>query len=160
MPKPAWMKSSTSVSGAQMGQRAITVYVCSRCGTHHERPNWLPKDKRQQPVHCMDSACGNIEFIRFGSRVEAQRYAYLKRRERIGEIEELQMQVAFDLLTVDAHNGLAVKFGQYVADFQYFDLIEGRWVIEDQKAGDQMDAGAKIKLRIMEKSGRPVTVVT
>lgn len=154
------MKASTRVSGADMGSRAITVYVCSRCGTHHERPNWWPKDKRQAPAHCMDVACGNIEFIRFPSRVEAQRYAYLKRRERLGEIESLELQVPFDLLTMHSENGLAVKFGQYVADFQYYDLIAERWVIEDQKAGNQMDAGAKLKLRIMEVSGRPVTVIT
>lgn len=160
MPKPHWMKASTRTSGAQMGERAITVYVCTRCGVHHERPNWLAKDKRQAPVHCMDATCGNIEFIRFQSRVEAQRYAYLRRRERLGEIEDLQLQVPFDLLTVDSVNGLAVKFGVYVADFQYFDLIEDRWVIEDQKAGNAMDAGAKLKLRIMEVSGRPVTVLT
>lgn len=159
MPKPHWMKSSTSVSGAQMGQRAITVYVCSRCGTWHERPNWLDKDKRAQPVHCINSACGNIEFIKFPSRVEATRYAILDRRHHLGEISDLQLQVRFDLLTIDSDTGKPVKFGEYWADFVYFDRISNGWVTEDAKPENQMDSGAKLKLRIMEASGRPVSVV-
>lgn len=159
MPKPHWMKSSTSVSGAQMGQRAITVYVCSRCGTWHERPNWWDKDKRQQPVHCIDRACGNIEFIKFPSKVEAKRYAILDRRRRAGEITDLQLQVRYDLLTVHEASGKPVKIGEYWADFLYFDHVDGRWHIEDAKPLDAMDAGAKMKLRIMEASGRPVGVV-
>lgn len=157
MARKNWRQFSTRTSGAQMGEGAIHVYVCKHCGTWHERP----PSRRGPPLKCINTLCkwplGDFDF--FGSVTEAKRWAALLMQQQAGVIDELERQVRFPLLTVDERTGKPVEFAVYVCDFRYRVVETGARVIEDAKAGNAMDAGAQVKLRVMEKSGRPVTLV-
>lgn len=68
----------------------------------------------------------------FDSKHEAQRYAELKLREKAGEISQLQLQVPFNLITVNEwrpEERLIVA--RYVADFVFYE--NGVRIIEDTK---------------------------
>jgi len=76
---------------------------------------------------------GNTALVmngqRFDSLKEAERFRDLQLLERAGEIEDLRLQVRFDL---HALGGL--KITSYVADFTYVE--KGKRVVEDVKGGD------------------------
>jgi hypothetical protein len=155
--KGQWRRYSTRISGAQMGAAAISVYICKHCGTWHERP----PSNRKPPDRCMNALCtwplGEFDF--FASVTEAKRWAALKLQERAGVITELERQVRFPLLTIEERTGKPVEFAVYVCDFRYRVVETRQQVIEDAKPPDKMDSGAQLKLRVMEKSGRTVSIV-
>jgi hypothetical protein len=68
-----------------------------------------------------------IDGITFASKKEAKRYQDLKLLLKAGEISELTLQPKFDL-TVNGH-----KIGSYIADFQYREKTNGRYIVEDVK---------------------------
>ena len=84
-----------------------------------------------------------LDGITFASKKEAKRYAELKLLERAGEIEGLELQPKFALMTtlttgtvMGAGAALAGKYpviGHYVGDFKYFDLRTTQRVVEDVK---------------------------
>jgi hypothetical protein len=143
----SWRRIGT-LSGADAGRLAVKVYVCNGCGLWH---------LAAAPKQCQ--GCGRMDFTRFDSKGEASRFADLKLRVHAGLIKDLQVHVRYPLYTVDRHM-MMVQFGEYVADFVYLDLNSGQIVIEDFKPRAGASRDAKIKLRIMEASGRPVTLVT
>lgn len=98
-----------------------------------------------------------MDFDRFDSKTEAKRWASLRLQERAGEIADLQRQIRFPLLTIDERTGKPVKFAEYVADFRYRIISTGEVVIDDSKGG-AISPDAALKLRIMEASGRTVTL--
>ncbi len=100
-----------------------------------------------------------MDFDKFPSVTEAKRWAALRLQEHAGLIDELETQVSFPLLTIDEATGKPVKFGEYRCDFRYRIVETGERVIADAKPIGEMTADAKLKLRIMEASGRPVTIV-
>lgn len=63
----------------------------------------------------------------FDSQLEASRYNDLKFLLKLGEIKELQLQVAFSL-TVSGE-----EIGRYIADFVFFEVKNNKYVIEDAK---------------------------
>lgn len=155
--KGQWRKYSTKISGADMGASAIAVYVCKHCGTWHERP----PSNRRPPDRCMNTLCKWPlgEFDYFASVTEAKRWAALRLQLSAGLIDELERQVRFPLLTIDEITGKPVEIAVYVCDFRYRVVETGERIIEDAKPPNKMDSGAQLKLRIMEKSGRTVTIV-
>lgn len=72
----------------------------------------------------------DVDGIRFASKAEARRYGELSLMEYAGEIHELELQPAYDLVV----NG--VKIGKYVADFRYVLADTGAVVVEDVKGGN------------------------
>lgn len=87
-----------------------------------------------------------VDNIKFDSKKEAERYKVLKRQEANGEIQNLQLQVKFDLIppayeeivtyTPKTHKEkkkkVKVESGvTYVADFIY--IKDGQRVVEDVK---------------------------
>jgi hypothetical protein len=71
-----------------------------------------------------------VDNLRFGSKREAGRYEDLRLLQRIGKIEKLEAakgNLRYDL----AVNGILIC--RYEADFRYFDLEVGKWVVEDSK---------------------------
>ena len=77
--------------------------------------------------HKFNAKPTEVDGIRFASKLEADRYQQLKMLERAGEIEGLELQPKFPF----THNG--VKIGSYIADFRYWDRLEGVHVVEDCK---------------------------
>jgi len=139
-------KGIGKASGAAVGAIAIKVYVCRGCGLQH---------KADKPVQC--KACGRMDFSKFDSTGEANRYAELLLRVSAGLIHSLETQVRFPLMAHRA-DGAAVKVGEYWADFCYVRADTSERVTEDFK-GAMTDLAAW-KLRHMAAQGMPVTIVT
>lgn len=73
-----------------------------------------------------------IDGYLFDSRAEARRYQELKLLERVGEIQDLQLQPRFvlqDKFQNPEHG--AIRAIQYKADFKYIE--KGETIIEDVK---------------------------
>ena len=69
----------------------------------------------------------------FDSKKEAKRYTQLKLLERAGKIEHLALQPEFELIPAFEKNGRKYRRRIYKADFSYFDVEQGKNVIEDVK---------------------------
>ena len=84
-----------------------------------------------------------LDGVTFASMAEAQRYTHLKLLERIGEITELELQPAFDLV-VNGH-----KVCRYIADFRYRNTATGETVVEDVKSTPTRTPEYRIKRKLM-----------
>ena len=71
-----------------------------------------------------------VDGITFDSKAEAQRYGELKQLEKAGKIKSLEMQPTCDLHVREC------KIGTYSADFRYWNLNKGVWIVEDVKGGN------------------------
>lgn len=74
-----------------------------------------------------------IDGITFDSKAEAERYAELKLLERGKVITDLTLQPEFELIPAFRKNGKTYRKTTYIADFMYFDVEKGKYVIEDVK---------------------------
>jgi hypothetical protein len=72
-----------------------------------------------------------LDGIKFDSHAERDYYANLKRRERAGEVCDVELQRPFVLLA-----GAGKLVGTYKADFAFHDNLEGRWRVVDVKGFD------------------------
>jgi len=73
-----------------------------------------------------------VDGITFDSKKEANRYATLKQLERFGMIQDLRIQVPFELQPGYTNNqGKKIKPITYIADFVY--INSGEKVVEDTK---------------------------
>lgn len=77
------------------------------------------------------SAKTDIDGIRFDSKKEAEFYAELKLREKVGEISHLRLQPRYLLQEAFRHNGKQYREIEYVADFEYIE--NGVTVVVDVK---------------------------
>lgn len=74
-----------------------------------------------------------IDGIAFDSAKEARRYAQLKLFERAGEIRGLELQKEYELQPSFKKNGKTYRKISYKADFSYFDVRTGKYIVEDVK---------------------------
>ena len=72
----------------------------------------------------------------FDSKKEARRYMELKTLVRAGKIEKLSLQPEFVIAgrVYDAAAGRWLPARKYIADFKYYDIGKGAWVVEDVKS--------------------------
>lgn len=71
-----------------------------------------------------------IDSLVFDSKLEASHYLLIKNRLRRGEIKDLARQVKIQLtFNAEKHKDKVC----YIADFVFFDLVLGEWVIWDSK---------------------------
>lgn len=77
------------------------------------------------------SAKTDIDGIRFDSKKEAEFYAELKLREKVGEITHLRLQPRYLLQEAFKHDGKQYNKMEYVADFEYIE--NGETVVIDVK---------------------------
>ena len=89
-----------------------------------------------------------VDGIKFDSKLEAKRYIQLKLLQRAGEIKDLRMQAEFVLQPSYKKNDKTIRAIKYVADFVYYDVREGKTIIEDTK-GFRNDV-YKLKKKIFE----------
>lgn len=82
-----------------------------------------------------------LDGISFASKAEANRYAFLKLREKAGEISGLTLQEPFACSV-----GRGVVVCTYRADFSYFDHAQKRQIVEDVKGMDTPVSKLKRKL--------------
>lgn len=74
-----------------------------------------------------------IDGHAFDSKKEAKYYSELKIREKAGEIKELKLQPRFLLQNGFSYNGKRYRKIEYIADFEYFDVMENKHVVVDVK---------------------------
>lgn len=91
------------------------------------KPEKASKFKNQKVV---------IDGFKFDSKKEGKRYCDLKILQRAGQIEDLRMQVSFELMAgVKFENEKRKKPAmKYIADFVYVDMETGLQVVEDVKS--------------------------
>lgn len=91
-----------------------------------------------------------VDHMTFDSVREANRYLWLKDRQKFGEIEDLQMQVKYDLIPSQKdENGRVIERAvTYSADFVYRDAKTGETVVEDVKGMRTKDYIIKRKLML------------
>ena len=77
------------------------------------------------------SAKTDIDGIRFDSKKEAEFYAELRLREKIGEITHLRLQPRYLLQEAFRYDGKHYREMEYVADFEYIE--DGKVVVVDVK---------------------------
>lgn len=99
-----------------------------------------------------------VQGLSFDSVRESQRWLLLRDREKRGEITQLTRQ---DVFLLEGRDGpILTPTGRqmiYKSDFQYFDNISLRWVVEDAKGF--MTEKAAMKLAIMAAQGVKVELV-
>ena len=78
-----------------------------------------------------------VDGQKFDSKAEARRYGELKALEKAGEIRGLALHPSLPLEV----NGVLVAI--YVADFTYYDLKAGKFVVEDVKGYMRRKSKAK-----------------
>jgi hypothetical protein len=103
-----------------------------------------------------------VDGIEFDSKREAARYKELKQMEAAGEIEELQMQVPYELIPAQyeiyeryGKKGQRLKDGKrclekactYVADFVYYE--NGKRIVEDVKSSATKTKDYRLKRKLM-----------
>lgn len=71
-----------------------------------------------------------VDGIWFPSKLEANHYAKLALRKRIGEIKDLVLQPSYPIIINE------IKCGTYRADFSYVDLVSGAHRVVDTKGKD------------------------
>ena len=74
-----------------------------------------------------------IDGIRFDSKKEGERYKELKLLEKMGLIDNLRLQVPFEIQPSFKFNGKTIRAITYVADFCYLDNVKNKMIIEDTK---------------------------
>ena len=87
-----------------------------------------------------------INGIKFDSKLEAKRYSELKLLEKGGQIEGLILQPSFELIPTFKKNGTTFRKTTYKADFQYYDKVKEKTIIEDTKGFKTKDYLIKKKL--------------
>lgn len=89
-----------------------------------------------------------IDGHKFDSKAEARRYEELKRMAQTHLIDQLRLQVAFELVPSQYENGRCVERAvKYVTDFTY--LENGRQVVEDVKSPASITPAYVIKRKLL-----------
>lgn len=85
-----------------------------------------------------------VDGFEFDSAKEAKRYARLRDMQEAGVIQDLCLQVPFELLPSFECNGVKYRGMSYVADFVYY--RDGKVVVEDCKGFKTAEYKMKKKL--------------
>lgn len=93
-----------------------------------------------------------VDNFDFASQREAQRYKSLQLLVKAGKIENLKLQMPFELVPaqyemINGKKKCVERAVKYVADFVYFDKEKGELVVEDAK-GVKTDV-YKLKRKLM-----------
>ena len=95
--------------------------------------------------------------ILFDSKLECDRYKYLKQLEKEGLIKELKIQYPFELIakqtkgrdrinSVVRKNSDVISAVKYYADFVYFNVKKSTWIVNDAKGRTTEVYKLKLKL--------------
>ena len=101
-----------------------------------------------------------VDGILFDSKLEAQRYKYLKQLEKAGQISKLKIQFPFELIptqkkgnnkvpSICAERVSTIRKTSYYADFVYLRHKDMKWIINDAKGRSMEVYKLKLKLVIL-----------
>ena len=109
----------------------------------------LVRDITGEPANKYGAVKKVVDGIKFDSTKESNRYDQLKLLVRAGKVEDLRLQVRYDLIPKqEFSDGTSMIGTYYLADFVYFDCDKGREVVEDVK-GKRTDV-YQIKRKLMK----------
>ena len=74
-----------------------------------------------------------VDGKEFDSKAEAERYKELRLMEKADIIKDLVLQPEFLLQDKFRYKGKTERAVKYIADFKYFDVRKGVYVVEDVK---------------------------
>ena len=74
-----------------------------------------------------------VNGILFDSKLEANRYKELILLQKAGLIKDLILQPSYELIPSFKKNNKTYRKTSYNADFSYFDINQGKIIIEDTK---------------------------
>lgn len=74
-----------------------------------------------------------VDGITFDSKLESKRYRELKIMENQGIIKDLVLQPSYELIPKFIKENKIYRKTCYKADFSYFDLKQGKTIVEDVK---------------------------
>ena len=99
------------------------------------------KDKRdgseKAKQYCLDNFIDTNTIIKFDSRLERDRYEYLKDLEQKGQITQITHHFIFQVLNAfENANNESVEAITYESDFSYIDTQTGKRIIEDVKGSE------------------------
>ena len=88
--------------------------------------------------------------IKFDSKKERDRYIKLKLYQSIGKIKYLELQPKFLLLDTIHYKGKTYPKTYYKADFKYFDINMGKYIVEDVKSPiTAKDKAYRLKIKML-----------
>lgn len=87
-----------------------------------------------------------IDGIKFDSKKEGDRYIQLKLLKNAGLIKDLELQKSFQLQPTFKKNGKTYRKISYIADFCYFDIHLGKYIVEDVKGFKTKEYALKKKM--------------
>ena len=92
-----------------------------------------------------------IDAITFDSKKEGQYYQLLKMRERLGEIDRLELQPVFDLYVEPPGRG-RIHVGRFTPDFRYWERRAGGDVlcVVDVKSGPTKTEAYRLRKKLAE----------
>jgi hypothetical protein len=88
-----------------------------------------------------------VDNILFDSKKESDRYLFLRMRERLGEIQSLDLQPVFPIVVIDP-DGVKHHCGDYTADFRYWEGLHLH--IEDTKSKATKTEAYQLRKTIIE----------
>ncbi len=98
-----------------------------------------------------------VDSLKFDSKKEARRYQELKILEKANLIRELELQKRFTLQDKYQNGkGKKIRKIEYVCDFYYFDIKQGKYIVEDVKG--YKTTVYKLKKKIFEAMYKPLTI--
>lgn len=97
-----------------------------------------------------------VDGITFDSKKEADRYLELKLLVRAKKIQNLKLQVPFELYPTHKSEGVTIRGKKYIADFVY--TQDGKTVVEDVK-GYRTDEYKRKRKMFKQRYGFEITEV-
>ena len=99
------------------------------------------KDKRdgseKARQYCLDNFIDPNTIIKFDSRLERDRYEYLKELEKAGQIAQITHHFVFQVLNAfENANNENIEAITYESDFSYIDTQTGKRIVEDVKGSE------------------------
>lgn len=97
-----------------------------------------------------------VDCIEFDSKAEAKRYTELRTLQRAGVIQDLQLQVPYELYPTHKCEGVTIRGKKYIADFVY--TQDGKTVVEDVK-GYRTDEYKRKRKMFKQRYGFEITEI-
>lgn len=107
---------------------------------------FLIKRQIKTPQYKYRNRPSYIDSHFFASQKEAERYKSLKLAQQQGIIRELELQPKFELQPAFERDNQEYRSIIYQADFKYWDMSKGEWIVEDVKGF--VNQVFKLKLRL------------
>lgn len=149
-----------TVSGSSVGKQRKKIVGCDHCNysaNHKLDMNTITGVQFKTTDTC--PRCKNQTIRVFDSNAEFAYAGELKLLRDLGEVEDIEYQVRYDLHTTDFETGEPVKVTSYIADFVYFEVDKetgkSDLVVCDVKGGNSekvvITPEAKLKIDWLEK---------